>query len=114
MTDQEHIASAYDRDLEAVQALIMKMGGMVEHAILESAKALEARDVERAEIVRKGDKAIDAIEEQINEEAARTIALRAQAFFNGVENFIIAHVECFDVVTTKIAQFNLVHRWLPD
>jgi len=73
----EHISSAYDRDLEEIQSLIMKMGGMVEHAILESAKALEVRDIERADVVRKGDKDIDALEEQINEAAARTIALRA-------------------------------------
>ncbi|KAG1655724.1 Phosphate-specific transport system accessory protein PhoU [Nymphon striatum] len=73
----EHISSAYDRDLEKIQALIVKMGGLVEHAILESAKALEARDLEAAEAVRKADKVIDALEEQINEDAARTIALRA-------------------------------------
>ncbi|MDB2369050.1 phosphate signaling complex protein PhoU [Octadecabacter sp.] len=73
----EHISSAYDRDLENIQALIIKMGGLVEHAILEGAQALEARDVDRADKVRKGDKMIDALEEQINEEAARTIALRA-------------------------------------
>ncbi|MDB4122108.1 phosphate signaling complex protein PhoU [Octadecabacter sp.] len=74
---QSHISSAYDRDLEQIQALIMKMGGLVEHAILEGSKALEARDVDAAEVVRKADKVIDAIEEKINEEAARTIALRA-------------------------------------
>ncbi|MBU2993287.1 phosphate signaling complex protein PhoU [Octadecabacter sp. 1_MG-2023] len=73
----EHISSAFDRDLENIQAQIMKMGGLVEHAILEGAKALEQRDAARADIVRKGDKAIDALEEQINEDAARTIALRA-------------------------------------
>ena len=73
----EHISSAYDRDLEGIQALIVKMGGLVEHAILEAAQSLEARDIERAEVVRKGDKVIDALEEQINEAAARTIALRA-------------------------------------
>ncbi|MEM8578044.1 MAG: phosphate signaling complex protein PhoU [Pseudomonadota bacterium] len=73
----QHIASAFDRDLEAIQAQIMKMGGLVENAILESAASLEARDEERAETVRRGDKAIDALEELINEEAARVIALRA-------------------------------------
>jgi len=73
----EHISSAFDRDLENIQRLIIKMGGLVEHAILEGAQALEARDVERADKVRKGDKVIDALEEQINEEAARAIALRA-------------------------------------
>lgn len=72
-----HIASAFDRDLEAIQAQIMKMGGLVENAILEAAISLETRDEERAEAVRKADKAIDALEEIINEEAARVIALRA-------------------------------------
>jgi phosphate transport system protein len=73
----EHISSAYDRDLEAIQALVMKMGGLVEAAILDGAKSLETRDLELAEKVRNGDKAIDRLEEKINEEAARTIALRA-------------------------------------
>lgn len=76
MTDQ-HILSAYDRDLEAIQALVMKMGGLVEAAILDGAQSLETRDVELADKVRQGDKAIDALELRINEEAARTIALRA-------------------------------------
>lgn len=76
MNDQ-HIASAFDRDLEGIQAQIMKMGGLVESAILEAAISLETRDEERAEAVRAGDKAIDALEETINEEAARVIALRA-------------------------------------
>ncbi|MEP1586470.1 MAG: phosphate signaling complex protein PhoU [Tateyamaria sp.] len=76
MQDQ-HIASAFDRDLEAIQAQIMKMGGLVENAIKEAAISLETRDEERAEKVRHADKAIDALEEHINEEAARVIALRA-------------------------------------
>ena len=75
--NEQHIASAFDRDLEAIQAQIMKMGGLVENAILEAAISLEMRDEERAEVVRQGDKAIDALEEIINEEAARVIALRA-------------------------------------
>ncbi len=73
----EHISSAYDRDLEGITTLIVKMGGLVEEAILKAAKSLADRDVELAEEVRDGDKVIDALEIQINEEAARTIALRA-------------------------------------
>ena len=73
----EHISSAYDRDLEGITTLIMKMGGLVEEAILKAAKSLAERDVELAEEVRAGDKIIDQLEVQINEEAARTIALRA-------------------------------------
>ncbi len=76
MIDQ-HIASAFDRDLEAIQALLIKMGGLVEEAILLGAQSLETRDTELADKVRAGDKTIDALELQINEEAARTIALRA-------------------------------------
>ena len=76
MPDQ-HIASAFDRDLEGVQAQIMKMGGLVEDAIRLSAQSLETRDEELAEKVRAGDKAIDALENLINERAARVIALRA-------------------------------------
>ncbi|MHA6261887.1 phosphate signaling complex protein PhoU [Arenibacterium sp. CAU 1754] len=72
-----HIASAFDRDLEAIQARIMKMGGLVEEAIRNAALSLETRDVELAEQVRANDKAIDALEDLINEEAARLIALRA-------------------------------------
>jgi phosphate transport system protein len=75
--NEHHIASAFDRDLEAIQAVLMKMGGMVEAGILDSARSLEDRDVELAEKVRANDKEIDALEEQVNEEAARVIALRA-------------------------------------
>ena len=78
MTEQ-HILRAFDRDLEAIQEMVMRMGGMVETAILQAAEALEARDEDLAAKVRAADKAIDALEEKINEEAARLIALRAPA-----------------------------------
>ena len=78
MTEQ-HILRAFDRDLEAIQEMVMRMGGMVESAILQAAEALEARDEDLAGKVRAADKAIDALEEKINEEAARLIALRAPA-----------------------------------
>lgn len=72
-----HIASAFDRDLEAIQNQILKMGGMVEAAIRNAAQSLEQRDEELAEAVRRDDKLIDALEQSINEDAARLIALRA-------------------------------------
>lgn len=76
MQDQ-HIASAFDRDLEGIQAQIMKMGGMVETAISDAARALEMRDVELAETVRRNDKAIDALEEEVAADVARVIAMRS-------------------------------------
>jgi phosphate transport system protein len=75
--NNQHIASAFDRDLEGIQTLLMKMGGLVESAILDAAQALETRDGELAEQVRRGDQVIDALEEQINIDCARVIALRA-------------------------------------
>ncbi|MGB3147527.1 MAG: phosphate signaling complex protein PhoU [Paracoccaceae bacterium] len=76
---EQHISRAFDRDLDAIQALVMKMGGMVELAIAEASNALEAGNEDLAEKVRQSDKEIDALEHQINEDAARLIALRAPA-----------------------------------
>ncbi|MEH6835301.1 MULTISPECIES: phosphate signaling complex protein PhoU [Falsihalocynthiibacter] len=74
---EQHIVSSFDRDLESIQALIMKMGGLVEVAISDATRALEDRDEELAQQVRHRDKAIDALEDQVNSEAARVIALRS-------------------------------------
>ncbi len=73
----EHIHSAFDTDLDGVQAEIMKMGGLVENAIRLGMKALETRDEDLAQQVRAADAEIDHLEETINERAARIIALRA-------------------------------------
>ncbi|MBO9472211.1 MULTISPECIES: phosphate signaling complex protein PhoU [unclassified Shimia] len=78
MNDQ-HIASAFDRDLEGIQAHVMKMGGLVEAAIGDAAKSMQNRDEELAAEVRQGDKAVDALEDLINELCANLIALRAPA-----------------------------------
>ena len=44
MNRDKHILSAFDRDLEIIQAEVIRMGGMVEAAIEEAARALETRD----------------------------------------------------------------------
>jgi phosphate transport system protein len=77
MLNEPHIARAFDRDLEAVQAMIMRMGGLVEAALSDAATALETQDNVLAEKVRLGDAAIDALEDQVNSECARVIALRS-------------------------------------
>lgn len=77
MLNDPHIARAFDRDLEAVQAMIMKMGGLVEAALSDASKALDTQDEALAEQVRRGDSAIDAMEEAVNAECARVIALRS-------------------------------------
>ncbi|RGP35182.1 phosphate signaling complex protein PhoU [Pseudotabrizicola alkalilacus] len=77
MNSEPHIMRAFDRDLETVQAMLMKMGSLVEDAIVCAAEALEARDNDLAGRVVRGDAVIDALEEQVNLECARIIALRS-------------------------------------
>jgi phosphate transport system protein len=79
MAPTEHIVASFDRDLEGIQANIMRMGGLVEDAIAKAALAFDSRDPELAAAVRRGDAAIDALDNQINEEAARIIAQRQPA-----------------------------------
>ncbi|EKE43471.1 phosphate transport system regulatory protein PhoU [Oceaniovalibus guishaninsula JLT2003] len=77
MPDTPHISSAFDRDLEALQALVLEMGALVQTAIREAALSFDTRDEDLAARVRADDARIDALEERINDEAARIIALRA-------------------------------------
>ncbi|MBL9050901.1 MAG: phosphate signaling complex protein PhoU [Tabrizicola sp.] len=71
-----HILTAFDRDLESAQALVMRMGGLVETALLDAAEALDTRDEDLAAQVRAGDAAIDGLEDQINTQCAMLLALR--------------------------------------
>jgi phosphate transport system protein len=76
MVQSTHIRSAFDQDLEGVKAQVAKMGGLVEQALLSAAEALESRDVALAQQIRRDDAAIDALDEMIQAECARIIALR--------------------------------------
>jgi phosphate transport system protein len=76
MSDR-HIVSAFDRDLEALQAHLFRLSGLVESALLQAVNALEMQDIPAAEKVISGDRAIDALEEFIQTEAATLIARRA-------------------------------------
>lgn len=72
-----HIVASFDRDLEALQAHLGRMGGLVEAALVEAARALEAQDFPAADRIIAGDAAIDALEAFIQTEAATLIARRA-------------------------------------
>ena len=77
MPYEPHIRSAFDNDLDAVKAQVGKMGGLVEKALLNAAEALEAGDLALAAQVRDDDRMIDNLEDMIQSECARIIALRA-------------------------------------
>jgi phosphate transport system protein len=74
--NSEHIVSAFDRDLESIQAQIMRMGGLVEQAISDAVKSVDTRDIELARQVRQGDRVIDQFETDVNADAIRILALR--------------------------------------
>jgi len=76
MSDRMHIDQTFDDDLERIRELIQSMGGRVEEAITLAARALEARDADLAQSVIQGDRAIDALEEEVDQQAVRLLALR--------------------------------------
>lgn len=71
-----HIVSAFDEDLKNIEGLTLQMGGRVELQILEAMRALDSRDIERAEKTVKADKEIDLLHEQVDESIIKLIALR--------------------------------------
>jgi len=75
--NEKHILSAFDRDLESIQATVMKMGGIVEAALGDAMTALRTRDVALAEKVRKGDRVVDDLDQTVKTDAARLLALRS-------------------------------------
>jgi phosphate transport system protein len=77
--NDKHIVSSFDRDLESIQATIMKMGGLVEQALSDSSLAFRTRDDALAAQVRKGDHIIDELDLVVKSDAARLLALRAPA-----------------------------------
>jgi phosphate transport system protein len=76
-SSHEHTVKAFDQDIGHLRALISQMGGLAEQAIHDAMKALSRGDLALAAEVRKKDKAIDAIEAEVERLAVRVIALRA-------------------------------------
>ena len=76
-TGHEHTVKAFDQDIKQLRALISQMGGLAEQAIQDAMMALERGDTKLAKEVRAKDKAIDAIEAEVEKLAVRVIALRA-------------------------------------
>ncbi len=76
-TGHEHTVKAFDQDISQLRGLISQMGGLAEQAITDAMIALQRNDTALAKQVRARDKAIDAIEAEVEKLAVRVIALRA-------------------------------------
>ena len=63
------------RDLDGLQRTVLAMAGLVEDAIYQATKSLRERDARIANLVVVGDAAVDAQENQIQEECLKILAL---------------------------------------
>lgn len=66
----------FDRELEELHTDLIKMGAMIEEAIAKSVKALEPENKALANDVIAGDKAVDALETQIETRCMRLLLLQ--------------------------------------
>lgn len=72
----DHIAKAFDADLEELTRMVSEMGGLAEKNVADSVDALAKRDVSLAARVIERDAAIDDLQHEIEERVILTIARR--------------------------------------
>ena len=77
MATTGHTVKAFDDDLGQLRALVSEMGGRAEAAITDALQALVRRDLDAAARIIEDDKKIDAIQDEIERQVVRLIALRA-------------------------------------
>jgi len=74
--ESTHIVHSFDRDLEKIKGLLLEMGGLVETQLTDATTALVNRDAKLGRQVKKSDKPINLLEQEINEKSVRLLALR--------------------------------------
>jgi phosphate transport system protein len=72
----EHIAKAFDADLEELTRMVAEMGGLAEKSVADAVDALDKRDTRLAARVIERDTTIDELQREIEERAILTIARR--------------------------------------
>ncbi|MGH7105328.1 MAG: phosphate signaling complex protein PhoU [Acetobacteraceae bacterium] len=76
MSEHEHIVAASTREVDALKARIMRMGGLAEKLVTDAVFALDCHDVELAARIIVADSRIDALEAEVEEEATLVLARR--------------------------------------
>ncbi len=87
----EHTIKRYDAELNELKERVLNMGALVERAIRRAMKALNQFDADKARKVMERDKAINALEVQIDEMTRTLLALRQPAA--GDLRFIISTIK---------------------
>lgn len=72
-----HTLKKFDEDLATLRDLVLRMGGSVEEQVRRAVESLERDDPELAREVVAGDREVDRMELQADEEVAHVLALRA-------------------------------------
>jgi phosphate transport system protein len=72
----EHTLKRFDEELERLSATISEMGGLAESQLAQSLVALRERDTGIAEKVIAEDARVDALDEAVQEQTVRLLALR--------------------------------------
>jgi len=72
----DHTVKAFTEQLEALGSSVAQMGGLAEAQLADAIDAIARRDSGRAESVVAGDRRIDELQQQIEEQALKVLALR--------------------------------------
>ncbi len=75
-TQSEHTVRAFDQELTRLSQTIIRMGGLAESQLAAAVEAMSRRNSEMAAQVVQGDSQIDALEQEIDEQAVHLLALR--------------------------------------
>ncbi len=72
----EHTSKAFDAEFTRLVDEILRMGALASSALTDVMHAFAERDAAGAEAVLRADRQIDALEQQVNQDALRLLALR--------------------------------------
>lgn len=75
-TLSDHIVMGYDTDMNALNAKLSEMGSLTEKMLSQVIRSLRKRDNDLAHSVIEQDSAVNKLQEEIDEDALRIIALR--------------------------------------
>jgi phosphate transport system protein len=87
--NSEHIVKSFDEELQRLNAVVLRMGGVAEAQLAGAIEALVRRDSDLAQKIIAGDEAIDQMDLELDENAVRTLALR-QPMANDLREVISA------------------------
>lgn len=74
--EHQHIVRAFDEELSRLTSAIVEMGGLAERQVADAVRALTERDVDLAAKVIETDRRVDELEERIDQDTIKLLALR--------------------------------------